>query len=55
MSLGGFLSGDQTVNPDFYDWNVAYVKYCDGASFAGNVLVKSIEKLSIAWLSLMTN
>lgn len=33
----GFLSGDETVNPEFYNWNVAYVNYCDGASFAGNV------------------
>ena len=37
MRLGGFLSGDKTVNPDFYEWNVAYIKYCDGASFAGDV------------------
>ncbi len=33
----GFLSDDKEVNPDFYDWNVAFVKYCDGASFAGNL------------------
>ena len=34
---GGLLSDDQTANPDFYNWNLAFVKYCDGASFAGNV------------------
>lgn len=33
----GFLSDDINVNPDFYNWNVVYLKYCDGASFAGNV------------------
>jgi len=33
----GFLSDNQTENPDFYNWNVAYIKYCDGASFTGNV------------------
>ncbi len=37
MSLGGFLSSDRSVNPDFYEWNVAYIRYCDGASFAGDV------------------
>ena len=37
LSLYGFLSDDSTVNPDFYQWNVAYVKYCDGASFTGYV------------------
>jgi hypothetical protein len=34
---GGLLSDDQTANPDFYNWNLAFVKYCDGASFAGSV------------------
>ena len=37
IALGGFLSDDPKVNPDFYNWNTVYVKYCDGASFAGNV------------------
>ncbi|XP_070564850.1 uncharacterized protein [Ptychodera flava] len=32
----GFVSSDKTVSPDFYNWNVAYLAYCDGASFAGN-------------------
>ncbi|XP_078571468.1 uncharacterized protein LOC144859073 [Branchiostoma floridae x Branchiostoma japonicum] len=32
----GFLSNSPSVNPDFYNWNVAMLKYCDGASFAGN-------------------
>ena len=33
----GLLSADQTINPNFYNWNLAYAMYCDGASFAGNV------------------
>ena len=33
----GLLSDDQESNPDFYTWNVAFLGYCDGASFAGNV------------------
>ena len=33
----GFLSDNKELNPDFYDWNLAFVNYCDGASFVGNV------------------
>ena len=33
----GFLSDDKDVNPDFYSWTAVYMKYCDGASFAGYV------------------
>lgn len=33
----GFVSDDQETNPDFYNWNLAFVAYCDGASFLGNV------------------
>ena len=35
-SLEGFLSDDPQVNPDFHNWNVIAVIYCDGASFSGN-------------------
>lgn len=33
----GLLSNDSSVNPSFWDWNFAYIRYCDGASYAGNV------------------
>lgn len=33
----GFLSDNAQSNPDFYDWNMVYIMYCDGASFSGNV------------------
>ncbi|KAL6622999.1 hypothetical protein ACP70R_032878 [Stipagrostis hirtigluma subsp. patula] len=33
----GILSDDESHNPDFYNWNKVRVRYCDGASFAGNV------------------
>jgi hypothetical protein len=36
-SFGGLLSSHPQTNPNFYNWNLAYLKYCDGASFAGNV------------------
>ena len=34
----GFLSDNATVNPDFYDWNIVYLMYCDGSSFTSNRL-----------------
>ena len=37
VSIGGFLSDNSTVNPDFYNWNIVYLMYCDGGSFAGSV------------------
>ncbi|KAM0856914.1 hypothetical protein ACQ4PT_048821 [Festuca glaucescens] len=32
----GILDSDQHLNPDFYNWNKVYVRYCDGASFSGD-------------------
>lgn len=32
----GLLSRDEANNPDFYNWNVVFVPYCDGASYTGN-------------------
>ena len=37
IELDGFLSDNSATNPDFFNWNVAFIAYCDGASFAGNV------------------
>ncbi|XP_019854868.1 PREDICTED: pectin acetylesterase 5-like [Amphimedon queenslandica] len=33
----GMFSDSKEKNPDFYNWNMAQVQYCDGASFAGYV------------------
>ncbi|XP_059306342.1 pectin acetylesterase 8-like isoform X2 [Lycium ferocissimum] len=33
----GVLSNDPDMNPVFYDWNRVKVKYCDGASFTGDI------------------
>eukprot|EP00931_Biecheleriopsis_adriatica_P013651 TRINITY_DN11510_c0_g1_i3.p1 TRINITY_DN11510_c0_g1~~TRINITY_DN11510_c0_g1_i3.p1 ORF type:complete len:451 (+),score=78.31 TRINITY_DN11510_c0_g1_i3:71-1423(+) len=33
----GLLSLSCRNNPDFCDWNKVYVRYCDGASYAGEV------------------
>jgi len=32
----GILSNSEVVNPDFFNWNRVFVRYCDGASFSGN-------------------
>ena len=34
MTPGGFLSDSVLINPGFYNWNMAFVGYCDGLSFA---------------------
>ena len=34
--FNAFLSDNPVVNPDFYDWNMVFIIYCDGASFAGD-------------------
>ncbi|VAI20339.1 unnamed protein product [Triticum turgidum subsp. durum] len=33
--FGGILSSSPLDNPDFYSWNQVVIRYCDGASFAG--------------------
>jgi hypothetical protein len=33
----GIFSSDPAVNPDFHNFTKAYVRYCDGGSFSGNV------------------
>ncbi|CAL4960045.1 unnamed protein product [Urochloa decumbens] len=35
-TFDGILSDQQPLNPNFYNWNRAYVSYCDGASFSGD-------------------
>jgi hypothetical protein len=32
----GFFSTDPEVNPDFNDWNMVRIQYCDGAFYAGD-------------------
>lgn len=33
--IGGVMSQDASLNPDFYTWNKVFIHYCDGASFGG--------------------
>ncbi|EEE62081.1 hypothetical protein OsJ_16865 [Oryza sativa Japonica Group] len=37
IEFAGILSNDKFQNPDFYNWNKVKIRYCDGASFSGNV------------------
>lgn len=32
----GIFSNSSAHNPHFYDWNIVYLRYCDGGSFKGN-------------------
>ncbi|KAJ7969943.1 Pectin acetylesterase [Quillaja saponaria] len=36
--FSGILSNNATLNPDFYNWNRVKLRYCDGASFAGDAM-----------------
>ncbi|EEF49095.1 pectin acetylesterase 9 [Ricinus communis] len=35
-TFSGILSNNASLNPDFYNWNRVKLRYCDGASFAGD-------------------
>ncbi|KAB2632059.1 notum-like protein [Pyrus ussuriensis x Pyrus communis] len=37
IAFSGILNGRHMFNPDFYNWNRVKVRYCDGASFTGDV------------------
>ncbi|KAL8063761.1 hypothetical protein ABFX02_01G047600 [Erythranthe guttata] len=36
-NFGAILSPNKTSNPDFYNWNRVFIRYCDGSSFMGDV------------------
>lgn len=46
-----YLSDYSTVNPLMHNWNVVYVKYCDGASYAGDTIA---DYKGIEWLAMGT-
>ncbi|KAL8264085.1 hypothetical protein R6Q59_022215 [Mikania micrantha] len=37
LNFSGILSNQQDQNPNFYNWNRVYMRYCDGSSFTGDV------------------
>ncbi|KAI5355587.1 PREDICTED: pectin acetylesterase [Prunus dulcis] len=39
--FSGILSNNASLNPDFYNWNRVKLRYCDGASFAGDAVYKN--------------
>ncbi|XP_057844988.2 pectin acetylesterase 8 isoform X1 [Cryptomeria japonica] len=46
LAFSGILSDNQSQNPDFYNWNRVKIRYCDGASFTGDMEeVNQIYKL----------
>ena len=34
--IQGINSANDQINPDFYDWNLVWIVYCDGGSFTGD-------------------
>ncbi|KAG4152423.1 hypothetical protein ERO13_D04G121200v2 [Gossypium hirsutum] len=36
IPFDGILSHQSSQNPDFYNWNIVKMRYCDGASLAGH-------------------
>ncbi|XP_042014793.1 pectin acetylesterase 8-like isoform X2 [Salvia splendens] len=36
-ALRAFQSQNKNINPDFYNWNMVEIRYCDGASFMADV------------------
>ncbi|OVA14052.1 Pectinacetylesterase [Macleaya cordata] len=39
--FSGILSNNASLNPDFYNWNRVKLRYCDGASFAGDSMFRN--------------
>ncbi|XP_076912898.1 pectin acetylesterase 8-like [Bidens hawaiensis] len=37
LYFSGILSNRSDQNPNFYNWNRVYMRYCDGSSFTGDV------------------
>lgn len=36
IEKNGLLNTSSSMSPDFYNWNVLFLPYCDGTSFSGN-------------------
>lgn len=37
LAFSGIMNSMRQYNPDFYNWNRVKIRYCDGASFTGDV------------------
>eukprot|EP00252_Welwitschia_mirabilis_P003971 TRINITY_DN1406_c0_g2_i1.p1 TRINITY_DN1406_c0_g2~~TRINITY_DN1406_c0_g2_i1.p1 ORF type:complete len:327 (+),score=36.56 TRINITY_DN1406_c0_g2_i1:83-982(+) len=45
IQFSGILSNKPSENPDFFNWNRVKVRYCDGASFAGDMDVEKKDNI----------
>ncbi|KAL6186183.1 hypothetical protein ACLB2K_042304 [Fragaria x ananassa] len=43
IPVTGILSNKASENPDFFNWNRVKIRYCDGASFAGDSEIKAAQ------------
>nr|CAB3475069.1 unnamed protein product [Digitaria exilis] len=48
VEFTGILSNRHQENPDFHNWNIVVIRYCDGASFAGDAEGEDLD-LSGQW------
>lgn len=60
LAFSGILSNNPIFNPDFYNWNRVKIRYCDGASFTGDVeVVNPVTKLHFrgarVWFAVMAD
>ena len=47
---GNYFSTDAKQNPLMYNWNVVYLRYCDGNSFTGsNSTATKIYNVELHW------
>ncbi|KAF2303129.1 hypothetical protein GH714_014036 [Hevea brasiliensis] len=59
IPFAGVMSRNPSQNPDFFNWNKVYIRYCDGASFAGHTEseLKNVTNLyfsgQLIWESVM--
>ena len=51
----GKLTDDPDRNPTFWNWNIVYVKYCDGGFFSGDVLEPIIYEGKSPFFSLFSS
>jgi hypothetical protein len=42
-SYGGMMSNAESQNPNFHDYTLVYLPYCDGASFSGNAVTDGLS------------
>lgn len=54
-TLKEYLSNDPLHNPLLYNWNMVYIRYCDGSSYAGDARIPyKVQFYKLLWLAYHT-